>query len=309
VKTAYLFPGQGAQFVGMGRDLYESFPVARETFDLADRILETDLSRICFQGPEEELRQTRNTQPAIFVHSCAILRLLGLSLEGEDCRAAGHSLGEYTAYVAAGALSFEEGLRLVRRRGELMYQAGLDRPGTMAAILGLEGAQVEEALAFVPGVVRAANFNSPGQVVISGEVEAVRLGMEACTKAGAKRAVPLEVSGAFHSPLMEGAARGLATALAGAEIGDARCPVLANVTAEPVVEAAAIRASLEKQLTSPVCWEQTVRRLLDWGAERFVEIGPGKVLCGLVRSVERRAVTTAVGDAAALEAFRAGVGA
>jgi [acyl-carrier-protein] S-malonyltransferase len=306
VKTAFLFPGQGAQFVGMGRDLYERFPAAREIFDSADRILGTDLTRICFEGPEEELRQTRNTQPAIFVHSLAALGALGLKVEGPDCRAAGHSLGEYSAYVAAGALSFEDGLRLVRRRGELMYQAGLDRPGTMAAILGLDGARVEELLRSVDGVVCAANLNSPGQVVISGEVEAVGRAMEACTAAGAKRAIALEVSGAFHSPLMEGAARGLAEALSQARLEDARCLVLANASARPVVEGPAIRASLEQQLMSSVRWEETVRALLEWGAERFLEIGPGKVLSGLVKAVERKAPTTALGEADQIAAFSQG---
>jgi [acyl-carrier-protein] S-malonyltransferase len=290
----------------MGRDLADRFPAARAVFLEANEVLGEDLARICFEGPEEELRQTRNTQPAIYAHSVAVLRALGLDCAGDRFRAAGHSLGEYTAYHAAGSLAFADGLRLVRRRGELMYQAGLDRPGTMAAVLGMEGARVQEILAGVPGIVKAANLNSPGQVVISGEHEAVRLGMEALQAAGAKRVVRLEVSGAFHSPLMEGAARGLAEALTATPMAPARCAVLANASAAPVTEPEEIRASLERQLLSPVRWEETVRALFDWGATRFLEIGPGKVLTGLVRSLDKQANCLPLGDAAQVEAFLAG---
>jgi [acyl-carrier-protein] S-malonyltransferase len=308
VRTALLFPGQGSQYVGMGRDLVEAHPAARALFDEAGEILAEDLGRICFEGPEDLLRQTRNTQPAIFVHSLAVLKVLGWDPRGDDFRAAGHSLGEYTAYVAAGAISFADGLRLVRRRGELMYQAGLDRPGTMAAVLGLEGARVEEAVSGIAGTVRVANFNSPGQVVLSGEIDAVGLAMEACKQAGARKVIPLEVSGAFHSPLMESAAAGLSEMLARTPIARPGCVVLANATAQPVVEPEEIRASLQRQLLSPVRWEQTMRGLIEWGAERFVELGPGKVLCGLVRALDKEARTIAVGDAAQIAALREGAG-
>jgi len=307
-RTALLFPGQGAQFVGMGRDLYESSAAARRLFDEADRVLGTQLTRLCFEGPEEELRRTHNTQPAIFVHSLAALRAMDLEPRGDLWRTAGHSLGEYTAYVAAGAMSFEDGLRLVRRRGELMLQAGRERPGTMAAVLGLSGEQVASAIAQVPGVVRVANHNSPGQAVLSGEVEAVRAAAEILKSAGAKKVVMLEVSGAFHSPLMEPAAAGLAEALRDVEIRSPGCVVLANATAQPVIEPAEIRDSLARQLLAPVCWEQIVRSLIAWGAERFLEVGPGKVLSGLVRSIDKGLAGEAVGTAEQVTAWRAAAG-
>lgn len=307
MKRAYLFPGQGSQFVGMGRDLYDAFPAARQRFDDANEILGFDLARICFEGPEEELRKTHNTQPAIFLHSMAVLDALGWTLEGSETRLAGHSLGEYSAYVAAGAMRFEDALRVVRRRGELMYQAGVERRGAMAAVLGLDPDRVEEILSRIDGIVVPANYNSPSQLVISGEEAAVEAAGAALREAGAKRVIPLEVSGAFHSPLMESAAQGLAAELATFEIRAPRAEVFANESASPVA-ADEIRDSLRRQLLSPVRWEPTMRRFLEWGAERFVEIGPGKVLAGLVRALDKNVAVESIGTAAQVEAAAAGVG-
>lgn len=294
MKTAFLFPGQGSQFVGMGRELSGQFPAARRVFEEADQVLGFALSRLCFEGPESDLKMTQNTQPAIFTHSIAVLRAMEARPQEDFHAAAGHSLGEYTAYVAAGSISFEDGLRLVRRRGELMFRAGLDRPGTMAAILGLDPSKLAEVLEEGPGIVVPANLNSPGQVVISGEVAAVAEAMERCKRAGAKRAIALEVSGAFHSPLMEGAARGLEEALAGVNVSPSRVPVFANASAAAVTEPDEIRRSLVRQLLSPVRWEDSIRAMLASGHGRFVEVGPGKVLTGLVRSIDRSAAAISV---------------
>jgi [acyl-carrier-protein] S-malonyltransferase len=280
-KVAFLFPGQGSQYVGMGKDVYQSGD-AKAVFDEADAIIGVPLSRICLEGPEEELKQTKNTQPAIFVLSVALSRLYRGSPAD---MAAGHSLGEYSALVYAGALTFEDGLRLVRLRGELMQQAGIEQPGTMAAVVGLDQVTVGQvcAEASSAGIVQAANFNSPGQIVISGSVMGVRRAMELATARGARMVKELPVSGAFHSPLMESARAGLQRALDGATIGDASIPVYANVTAKPVQKAAEIRELLYRQLTSPVRWEETVVNMIADGATRFIEIGPGKVLQGLVK--------------------------
>ncbi len=280
--TAFLFPGQGSQYVGMVRDFYDSDPGSRALISQADAALGFPLSRVCFEGPEEELRQTRNTQPAIFLHSIVVLRRV------KDVRpsmVAGHSLGEYSALVAAGAVGFEDALRLVRLRGELMQRAGEEQPGTMAAIIGLEPSAVEQICieASTEGIVQPANFNSPGQIAVSGSVAGVRRAVELARARGAKMAKELVVSGAFHSPLMETAREGLKSALERTDIRDAAIPVYANVSAEPVQRAAEIRDLLCRQLTSPVRWEQTLRNMARDGARTFYEIGPGKVLQGLVK--------------------------
>jgi [acyl-carrier-protein] S-malonyltransferase len=284
-KTAYIFPGQGSQYVGMGKNLFEQSPVARQLYGRADELMGYSLSAICFEGPEERLKQTNVTQPAIFLHSVVLSRLLE---HPDAAMAAGHSLGEYSALVYAGAMSFEDGLNLVKLRGELMQQAGERDRGTMAAVVGLQAgiltAICREAEA--EGVVQCANFNSPGQIVISGSVAGVKKAMELAKARGAKLVKELVVSGAFHSPLMEGAREGLRTALETSTIRDAKVPVYANVSARPVQQAGEIRRLLEEQLTSPVRWEESVVRMIGDGAAAFVEIGPGKVLQNLVKRID-----------------------
>lgn len=304
-----LFPGQGSQFVGMGKDLAERFPVARETFEEADEALGFALSRLCWQGPEDELVLTRNAQPAILVHSVAVWRLL--QGQGLGVRiAAGHSLGEFSAYVAAGALSFADAVRTVRRRGELMFQAGEARPGTMAAVLGLDDEAVErvcaEASAAGEGVAVPANYNAPGQVVISGDRAAVDRAGERASAAGARRVVPLNVSGAFHSPLMQPAEVGLDAQLRSVTLSPPVFPVVSNVTAEPVTEPDRARDLLVEQLTSPVRWVASVRTMLAGGTTRFLELGPGNVLTGLLKRIDRSAEARALGTADQLDAFLSG---
>lgn len=285
-KTAFLFPGQGSQYVGMALDFFEDDADSRSFLEHADRTLGIALTAICFRGPEDVLRQTEFTQPAIFVHSILVARKIR---HIRPDMVAGHSLGEYSALVAAGALGFEDGLRLVRLRGQLMQKSGLEREGTMAAIVGLDSASLEDLCreASLSGEVQPANFNSPGQVVVSGSTGGVHRAIELARERGARMAKELVVSGAFHSPLMEGAREGLEQALAQTDFRDAAIPVYANVTGEPVTRAADIRELLHQQLTRPVRWEQTMKHMARDGATTFCELGPGKVLQGLVkRTVE-----------------------
>lgn len=295
-KKAFLFPGQASQYVGMGSDLYERYAIAREMFKKANDILEFDITSLCFDGPAEELKQTRNTQPAIFLHSIivtTILRELGI-LPGMT---AGHSLGEYSALVAAGAISFEHGLKLVRQRGMLMQVAGEISPGTMAAIIGLSYEDVKNicAEAEQQGIVTVANLNSPGQIVISGSIEGVHKAMELAKEQGAKRAIELVVSGAFHSPLMESSQEEFKNSLDQAEIKNAEIPVYANVTAQPVQNAAEIKKLLFEQLTNPVLWETSARAMLKDNATEFFEVGPGNVLAGLQKRIDRSVQVKTVG--------------
>jgi [acyl-carrier-protein] S-malonyltransferase len=303
MKTAYVFPGQGSQYLGMGKDLVERFTEAKELFKRADDILGFSLSKICFEGPEEKLKQTQNTQPAIFLHSMALWNILHPT---DAAMVAGHSLGEYSALVAAGSFSFEDAVRLVRLRGELMQKAGDENPGTMAAIVGLDQKTVGEVCCKTwesEGVVQAANFNSPGQVVISGSVSAVLKAMELAKQRGAKLAKQLSVSGAFHSPLMQSAKDALKDALEKTAIRDAEIPVYANATGKPVQNAEEIRTLLCEQVTSPVLWEQSIAAMSFEGAARFIEIGPGKVLQGLVKRIVPGAEVRGVDTATDAEMF------
>lgn len=301
--AAFLFPGQGSQAVGMGKALAERYPEARAVFQEADQVLGFALSRLCFEGPAEELTRTENTQPALLVTSVAAYRVLEARGARPAC-AAGHSAGEYAAHVAAGSLTFADGLRLIRRRGEAMAGAGSVRPGSMAAVLGLTAEQIDEVLRAVnlPRDLAAANYNSPGQVVLSGTPEALLRGGEEARKLGAKKVVPLQVSAAFHSPLMEAAVSSLNEALDVVTIARAAFPVYANVSAEPVTDPASIRTTLRAQLLGAVRWEQTLRAMIATGVRSFVEVGHGKVLRGLVRGVDKAAALFGSDEPEALEA-------
>lgn len=280
---AYVFPGQGAQFSGMGKELYESSPEAKALMDKANDILGFRITDIMFAGSDEELKATKVTQPAIFIHSVA-LALCTPGLDRPDM-VGGHSLGEFSALVAAGAVSFEDGLKLVAVRANEMQKCCEKVPGTMAAIIGLPTEKVEEICGSIEGVVIPANYNCDGQIVISGEKEAVLAACEACKQAGAKRALPLAVSGAFHSPLMEPARAELAKAIEATEVRAPRCPIYQNVTALPETDPVRIKENLLKQLTSPVRWTQSVKNMLADGATEFTELGPGTVLQGLVKRI------------------------
>ena len=301
--AAFLFPGQGSQAVGMGKALAERYPEARAVFQEADQVLGFALSALCFEGPAEELTKTENTQPALLVTSIAAYRVLEARGARPAC-AAGHSAGEYAAHVAAGSLSFADGLRLIRRRGEAMAGAGAVRPGSMAAVLGLNADQIDEVLRAVnrPRDLAAANYNSPGQVVLSGTPDALVAGAEEAKKLGAKKVIPLTVSAAFHSPLMEAAVASLNEALDKAAIRPAAFPVYANISAEPLREPEAIRAALRAQLLGAVRWEQTLRAMIASGVRSFVETGHGKVLRGLVRGVDKEATLFGSDEPEAIEA-------
>jgi len=289
----------------MGSDLVESLPLVRQIYERADELLDLPLSEICREGPEDRLRRTENAQPAILVHSYAIWRALPENLRQGAAAAAGHSLGEFSAYLIADAISFDDALRIVRRRGELMAEAGSERPGTMSAVLGLEADLVAEVCRETTGIVVPANYNAPGQVVISGEVEAVGTAGEALREAGARRVIPLNVSGAFHSPLMESARQELEEMLAGTAIADPVFPVVANISAEPVETGPRARELLVSQLTGAVRWSDGILRIGRMGISSFVEIGPGSVLTGLLRRIDKGMQGRAVGDLESLHALAA----
>jgi [acyl-carrier-protein] S-malonyltransferase len=286
---AYIFPGQGAQFVGMGKDLYEKSEQARELFEKANDMLGFRITDIMFSGTDEDLKQTKVTQPAIFLHSVILADVLGDDFKPE--MVAGHSLGEFSALVAAGALSFEDGLKLVAARANAMQKACEIQPSTMAAILGLDDFTVEDICHRISDVVVPANYNCPGQLVISGTIAGVDKACEEMTAAGAKRALKLNVSGAFHSPLMESARRELEHAIVHTEIKEPICPIFQNIDAKPYNEPEKIKHNLIAQLTGAVRWTQTVKHMIDYGATSFTEVGPGTVLQGLVKKVDRQMPT------------------
>lgn len=280
---AYVFPGQGAQYVGMGKDLYEKFPEARQMFEQANGILDFRITDLMFAGTDEDLRQTKVTQPSIFLHSVILSVILGDKFMPD--MVAGHSLGEFSALVASRALSFEDGLRLVSKRAQAMQKACESAPGTMAAIMGIEDEKVEAILNEIDDVVVAANYNSPGQLVISGSVSGITLACERIKAAGARRALPLNVGGAFHSPLMEPARADLALAIEQTHFHKPVCPVYQNVTAQPSTDPQIIKENLNKQLTAPVRWSKSVSNMVADGATIFTELGPGTVLQDLVRKI------------------------
>lgn len=290
MKTAYVFPGQGAQFVGMGKDLYEQHEQAKALFESANDILGFRITDLMFGGTEEDLKQTKVTQPAIFLHSVILAKMLGDRFK--PAMVAGHSLGEFSALVAAGALSFENGLDLVAKRANAMQKATESQPGAMAAILALSDVVVEEICAEIDDVVVPANYNCPGQLVISGSIAGVDAACEKLLEAGAKRALKLNVGGAFHSPLMESAKQELQAAIEGVDIHVPICPVYQNVDAIPYQEPTVIKENLIAQLTGAVRWTQTMETMLRDGATQFIEVGPGNVLQGLVKKVNRQIPTS-----------------
>ncbi len=287
---AYVFPGQGAQFVGMGKDLYDNNPEARELFEKANEILGFRITDLMFNGTEEDLKQTKVTQPAIFLHSVLLAKSMGDEFRPD--MVAGHSLGEFSALVAAGALSFEEGLKLVSKRAHAMQKACEVRPSTMAAVLALPDEKVEALCAEVDDIVAPANYNCPGQVVISGTMEGIDAACAKMLEAGAKRALKLKVGGAFHSPLMQPAHEELADAISAAVFNTPVCPIYQNVDGKPHTDPEEIKANLVAQLTSPVRWTQDVEAMIADGADEFVELGPGSVLQGLVKKINKEVATS-----------------
>ncbi|MDG1398914.1 MAG: ACP S-malonyltransferase [Polaribacter sp.] len=282
---AYIFPGQGAQFTGMGLDLYEKSPLAQEYFEKANNILGFSITDIMFEGTADQLKETKVTQPAIFIHSVILAKVLGDDFQPE--MVAGHSLGEFSALVANGVLSFEDGLRLVSKRALAMQTACEITSSTMAAVLGLDDNIVEETCAEIDGVVVAANYNCPGQLVISGEIEAVEKACEVLTEKGARRALLLPVGGAFHSPMMELAREELAAAIEGTQFSEPTCAIYQNVVAKAVTNPDEIKENLIAQLTAPVKWTQCIQAMIADGGTEFIEVGPGKVLQGLMRKIDR----------------------
>jgi [acyl-carrier-protein] S-malonyltransferase len=286
----YVFPGQGAQFIGMGKDLYDNSPLAKELFEKANEILGFNITEIMFNGTDEQLKETKVTQPAIFLHSTILAKVLGDNFKPD--MVAGHSLGEFSALVANGVLAFEDGLKLVSQRALAMQKACEAEPSTMAAVLGLEDAQVEEVCEKAEGIVVPANYNCPGQLVISGSVAAIEKACALATEAGAKRALVLQVGGAFHSPLMEPAREELAKAIENTTFKQGICPIYQNVNAKAVTDPAEIQKNLVEQLTAPVRWTQTMHQMIADGCSSVVEVGPGKVLQGLFKKVDRKFETS-----------------